>query len=1138
MLSLLPAAAFANSAAAGSAQQIGDYFEVDDGDGTTPSSAPTLKSGSTQQSYANGKVKVNKIISGTDTENKFNITLEVVIDESVTFEVKEQSGDAAAVLVVDMSASMLKSYNNKYGSRIDAANAAISAFVNKFKEEMGDSTRKIAVVGFGGLKPTKRETGKNGAWTHLNWTDVTESSSISTMVATTNTGTNLQAGILLAKNLLSQKLYNSNGEEITNKSIILLSDGQPTYYIEDSWQHKESQSTSTTVICSSGNHIAGSGSSTSCNCHEPVETLMKDAFFTNINKYAVYIAGNDDELNCTSDSCDLDSDISIQTWLGNVCNFNTILADGAGNLDLGTVFENIATHITLEGTPGLVTDPMGQIIDLKAVEMSDVREDQPFVTKEVNVRDNIMSWNLKEVIPTENDSIKTYTITYTATLDTLDKNFHGGNHYYPTNGVTDLPYGIKKVGSDTLESVGVAFFNIPAVKGYSGGIFKFNKVDGEDQPLAGAEFTLEHLEQQGIDHHTHEWSTTATSDSNGVVTFENIPSGHVYILKETRAPNGYVKSDDEYTVTVSYGKVTVTKNDNDDTTADPVVYSSDNPETFSVANAADVTSITVNKVWADNGYAGVAHPNSVDVQLYADGVAKGGPVNLSADASDPSKNWTYTWSNLPKINANGEEIEYRVEEASGHKDYTVTYSNIENGVITITNTYDPDHGKLKITKTFGGVLNAAPAGFDAKFTVMDSTGNVVEEIDWAEFKDGHYVLEELEPGTYTVTETIKGASPAYTVATSYKVGGVETKQVAVTKGNTAQLDVTNTYSNNTAETISLTVNKVWEDEDTTNRRPSEVQVQLNSSESISCSGSSATLNESNGWSYKFENLPKYANGNEVVYSVEEISISSRYTPSYGSMTLVEGSTNEYILTITNTYQGVEFSIPVYKVVEGENAPEQTFEFDVSVNKLQADPTTEQYVPYNGAVITTQGAYDTEASYSDGKLTVKTNGKGEYISWLYFVLPHDEAQNGKFAVVLKEKNGGAEGWSYDGTEWMVTVDCTSGTPTYSSEKLGATVSEINIQPPTFKNSYENPVTPTPTPTVEPTPTPTAEPTPTPTAEPTPIPTAEPTPRPHRPHNNVVYEPLEFIPKTGDVSMIGYAIAAVIAAGGMIGYKRKK
>lgn len=1088
ILSALPVTAFASTTVEpASAVQIGNYFQVDDANGTiSGSEAPNLAAGSTQQSYADGHVKVNKTIQGTQTENVFEITLEVVIDESVIFDVQERSGDAAVVLVVDMSGSMLNNYNTKYGTRIQAANAAISAFLTKYKQDMGTSTRKIAVVGFGGSK----NSNKDGAWTHLGWTDVNANTAINTLNATSNTGTNLEAGIILAKNLLSQKLYNGKNEEITNKSIILLSDGQPTYHVNDTW---ERQSTSLSVICEDGRHIGGSGNTTTCNEHKPVETLMKDSFFTNINKYAVYIAGNNDKLNCQSRNCALNSNIGIQSWLGNVCDFNTILADGAGNLDLSTVFEDIATHITLEGTPGLVTDPMGQNVDLHAVGSTKVEDFVLNTNNPVNVEDNILGWNLKKASYTTsgtNDEIKTYTLTYDATLDTLDPNFEKGV-FFPTNGVTDLPYGIKNATTGKLESVGVAFFNLPSVQGYTGS-FSFNKVDESGAPLAGATFKLEHTEMQGIMHHTHEWVATATSDSSGVVTFSNIPSGHHYKLTEVSAPNGYTKSSDEYEVIVSYGNVTVT--DKNGVQVYPVAAGSTS-NTFSISNTKDATGITVKKVWSDNGYAGVTHPTSVQVQLYADGVVSGNPVTLSEDTADPSKNWTYTWSNLRKTNDNGEAILYKVEETSDHNDYTVSYSDITDGVITITNKYDPTHGKLKLTKTFAGKVTSAPAGFDAEF-VVTGPDNYSRTINWSEFEGGHYVIEGLNPGTYFVTETINGTPAAYTVATTY-IGSGE-----VEAGETAEVTVTNTYSDN-PETIDITVNKVWAGEDTTNRRPSEVRVELTSG----AFGSAATLSESNGWSYTFEDLPKYANGKEVVYGVNEISIVSRYTPSYGSITPVDGSTNAYSITVTNTYQGVEFSVPVYKVVNGDNAPAENFEFDVAINKLRVDPTPEQYVSYGGAVVTAQGANGTVASYADGKLSIQTNGKGEYLAWLYFVVPKDEA--GKFAVSISEKDGGAAGWTYDGSEWLVTVDCSGSTPTYTSQKAGPVViNEAAVQPPTFTNSYAKPTAPTPT------------------------------PRPHRPSADPTPYPIDFIPKSGDMSLIGYGVMAVIAAAGAMGYKKKK
>ena len=76
-------------------------------------------------------------------------------------------------------------------------------------------------------------------------------------------------------------------------------------------------------------------------------------------------------------------------------------------------------------------------------------------------------------------------------------------------------------------------------------------------PLSGAKFELVHDENCNL-HDSRKYPKTirleAISDENGIVNFDKIPSGHKYILREIEAPSGYIKSDDEYNVTVTYGE--------------------------------------------------------------------------------------------------------------------------------------------------------------------------------------------------------------------------------------------------------------------------------------------------------------------------------------------------------------------------------------------------------------------------------------------------------------------------------------------------------------------------------------------------------------------------------------------------------
>ena len=67
----------------------------------------------------------------------------------------------------------------------------------------------------------------------------------------------------------------------------------------------------------------------------------------------------------------------------------------------------------------------------------------------------------------------------------------------------------------------------------------------------------------------------------------------------------------------------------------------------------------------------------------------------------------------------------------------------------------------------------------------------------------------------------------------------------------------------------------------------------------------ATLNASNKWSASFADLPVYSNGNEIVYSVEEVSVAN-----YTSVVSADG---KYSFTVNNTHVPVVTDVSVVKV---------------------------------------------------------------------------------------------------------------------------------------------------------------------------------------------------------------------------------
>ena len=91
------------------------------------------------------------------------------------------------------------------------------------------------------------------------------------------------------------------------------------------------------------------------------------------------------------------------------------------------------------------------------------------------------------------------------------------------------------------------------------------------------------------------------------------------------------------------------------------------------------TQVSGQKVWVDDSNAHKTRPDSITVTLYADGAAVNATPTWTNTKSDT---WTYTFANLPAVNASGDTINYTVKETPV-AGYTTTVSGT-----TITNTLE------------------------------------------------------------------------------------------------------------------------------------------------------------------------------------------------------------------------------------------------------------------------------------------------------------------------------------------------------------------------------------------------------------------------------------------------------------------
>ena len=226
-------------------------------------------------------------------------------------------------------------------------------------------------------------------------------------------------------------------------------------------------------------------------------------------------------------------------------------------------------------------------------------------------------------------------------------------------------------------------------------------------------------------------------------------------------------------------------------------------------------------------------PNSIQVQLYADGTAEGSAVTLTEVGG-----WTYTWNNLPE-KQNGTDIVYTVTETGVPTGYTSSTGE-NGGTFTITNSYTPETVDIEGTKTWDDASDQdgkRPASITVNLladgTKIDSK-TVTAADNWEYKWTGQAKYNNGTLISYTVTEDTVSD---YTAAIS-------------------GYNIKNTY---TPGETSRTAVKVWDDtNDQDGKRPTSIQVQLKADGADY--GSAVTLNAGNNWTYTWSNLPEKSNG--------------------------------------------------------------------------------------------------------------------------------------------------------------------------------------------------------------------------------------------------------------------------------------
>lgn len=279
------------------------------------------------------------------------------------------------------------------------------------------------------------------------------------------------------------------------------------------------------------------------------------------------------------------------------------------------------------------------------------------------------------------------------------------------------------------------------------------------------------------------------------------------------------------------------------------------PRTITNRRTPDITSRTVIKVWEDDADRDRLRPESVVVQLMADGEAYGEPVTVSGPA------WTHTWEDLP-LRAAGQLVEYTVVEVGEVTGYVATVDGF-----TITNTHAIETTSLTGVKIWDDADDQDGRRPEAVKLQLRAGATAVGEPVEVTGPNWAYTWDELP--VYDAGERIDYNIVELEVADGY------------TKSE-AGMVVTNSYD---PETVVRTAKKIWEDgNDKDGLRPSTILVQLVADGKNA--GDAVVLTEANGWTYNWVDLPKYAEGVEIAYTVREVAVPAEYAVSYDGMTIV------------------------------------------------------------------------------------------------------------------------------------------------------------------------------------------------------------------------------------------------------------
>ena len=422
-----------------------------------------------------------------------------------------------------------------------------------------------------------------------------------------------------------------------------------------------------------------------------------------------------------------------------------------------------------------------------------------------------------------------------------------------------------------------------------------------------------------------------------------------------------------------------------------VKVSGDIDQGFKVINKFEVpdekNELTVNKTWADDNNANNKRPTLIKYVLSGNGLTKEQVVTGNTTTNE---DWSYKFTDLPKYNAQGNEIVYTVDEqevnAGDFKFYT---KQVVGFNVTNTFTVPNDKIEVQVNKVWDDNSNAnAKRPTSIKYVLSGNTltkeqtvtGNTTSNEDWS------YKFTDLPK------YNAQGNEIVYTVAEQEATtDGLKFYSNEITGEYKTGITITNTFTI-PENKVNVKATKTWVDSSNAKgKRPSSIKYILKGGKEEKTQVVSGNNTTDENWSYTFENLAKYdSNGQEYQYSVEEEITENAHL---------------YTKVITGSKESGFNVINTFKVPEDKLTIAVTKEWKDNSNVASKRPTSIKYVLKGGATpieAVVSGNNTTDADWSHTFTNVaKYNDSGDEIT---YTLEEQEVSTNDFKFYKKAITG--------------------------------------------------------------------------------------------------------------------------------------